>query len=196
MVKSAALAKPLPCIRTYIQNLFTISDMHYFDLGIHFLMLTWINNIHAVILKKHFCRIVHNPHCTVSLTRPQTSRLASLMTPFLWKARAYSDPAANSSLASQNHRHHNHHHHYHHHHHHHHFWKRLACFCPAENCCCCCSGLCCCWFCCCLPWICCFTTVVLLVDVLGSLPLMVLLLILIVLLFVVLLTLLAFLGPG
>ena len=53
MVKSAALAKPLPCIRTYIQNLFTISDMHYFDLGIHFLMLTWINNIHAVILKKN-----------------------------------------------------------------------------------------------------------------------------------------------
>ena len=37
MVKSAALAKPLPCIRTYIQSLYKISDMQCFDNGIYFL---------------------------------------------------------------------------------------------------------------------------------------------------------------
>ena len=81
MVKSAALAKPFPCIRTYIQNLYTISDMHYFDLGIHFLMLPWINYT-CSNLKKHIFAGLFTI-LTVSLTRPQTSRLASLMTPFL-----------------------------------------------------------------------------------------------------------------
>ena len=112
MVKSvAALVNPFPC--TIIMNSQYFSILQIFFHCYECVSLYHHNaKLQGKILSKFICNTTWRGMNTSwfkstinsmkskkyqndCLTRPQTSRLASLMTPFLWKARAYSDPELN-----------------------------------------------------------------------------------------------------